>query len=197
MVMDDRDDKLIDVVLGASFNDLPTRTACRAATPPSKTSRDACPSSQWAPCPRPSIMKRWNDGQHRHDGLKPPIFGGCLPYADSRRTVSWARLQRRVPPLELGHRGVMVDRTVIEPVFQHVLVCAADLRAGSDAEDGHDLIAVDIRPDGVEVLFSLRSRTRCSISPWRTRTPSPCDGSEWSRRRGSAGSAAHTADRRP
>ena len=100
-------------------------------------------------------MKRWNDGQHRHDGLKPPIFGGCLPYADSRRTVSWARLQRRVPPLELGHRGVMVDRTVIEPVFQHMLVCATDLRPGAMPRMVMISLPSISVPDGVEVLFLL------------------------------------------
>lgn len=42
-----------------------------------------------------------------------------------------------VPALKLGHGHIMLDRTVIQTVFQHVPVRLADHRTGLDAQQPH------------------------------------------------------------
>ena len=62
----------------------------------------------------------------------------------------------RAPPLlERGHGLVALHRAVLQPQFQQMLVRLSDDRARAHTEDLHDLIPVEIRPDGVQLLLLL------------------------------------------
>ena len=49
----------------------------------------------------------------------------------------------------------MIHRAVIQTVFQHMLVGAANHRSGLQTQEFHNLVAVHIRANGVEILFLL------------------------------------------
>ena len=50
----------------------------------------------------------------------------------------------------------MLDRTVIKTIFKHVLVGPAYHRTRFDAQQLHNLVTIEIRPDCVEILLFLK-----------------------------------------
>ena len=73
-----------------------------------------------------------------------------LPGRSGRRTGSSAvrnRCQSPCPAQQFLDRAVVIQRAVIQPQVEQVLVGLADGRARADAEHLHDLVAVQVGPD--------------------------------------------------
>ena len=72
-----------------------------------------------------------------------------------------------VPTIQFGHSDIMLDRTVIKTIFKHVLVGPAYHRTRFDAQQLHDLVTIEIRPDRVEILLFLK--VPCVVASARVR----------------------------
>src|SRR5207244_5658590 len=79
--------------------------------------------------------------------MRPPRSGT----GDAR--ASGSALLLLVPACEFVDGAVVPQRAVLHPQREQVLVCLADERSGADAEDRHDLVAVEVRPDRRELLL--------------------------------------------
>ena len=62
---------------------------------------------------------------------------------------------RGPPLLECRHRRIVLHRPVLQAQLQQELVRLADGWAGADAKNLHDLVAVEVGPDGVQFLLLL------------------------------------------
>jgi hypothetical protein len=57
------------------------------------------------------------------------------------------------PLAQLGDGFVMTHRAPLDPQLEQVAVSSTDHGPRLDPEDGHDLVAVQIRPDALEILL--------------------------------------------
>src|SRR5205085_9617886 len=62
------------------------------------------------------------------------------------------------PLLQSGNRGLTVHGSALQPQLQHLLVGLADLRPRSDPQDLHDLVAVQVRTDRIQLFLLLEPR---------------------------------------
>src|SRR5690606_36668005 len=67
-------------------------------------------------------------------------------------------LLRGPPLLERRDGFIVLHRTVVQPELQHVLVGRSDGGTRLDTEYYHDLVAVEVRTDGVQLLLLLKLR---------------------------------------
>ncbi|CAG6393505.1 conserved hypothetical protein [Actinacidiphila cocklensis] len=83
-----------------------------------------------------------------------PDDGEVPSPGDVPRGTSRGGLRR--PPLPQGRcRGLLAQRAVLQPQFQQVLVGLAHRRPRGDPEHRHDLVAVQVGPDRVQLLLLL------------------------------------------
>src|SRR5262245_63458183 len=69
------------------------------------------------------------------------------------KTVDGSGLALRPPGKQCLARAVLAERPVLEPQLQQVVVRRSDLATLRDAQDLHDLVAVQVRPDRVQLLL--------------------------------------------
>src|SRR5687768_7219966 len=58
-----------------------------------------------------------------------------------------------VPALQLGERVVVAERTTLHSQLEQVPVGPTDERTGRNAERRHDLVAIEVRADPVQLLL--------------------------------------------
>src|SRR5690606_10000477 len=72
------------------------------------------------------------------------------------------RAARGVPPFQQFVDGLVVaQRPALHPQFLEVVPRPPDLRTGRDVEQLHDLVAVEVGPDPLEVLLGGQLRDAC------------------------------------
>src|SRR5699024_1836328 len=90
----------------------------------------------------------------RRSGRQAWWTGSCRPPAPSLPTPARIR-----PPTQQRRLGLVpVQRPAVQADVLEVRPGTADVRAGLEVEQPHDLVAVEVRPDAGEVLLLLDLR---------------------------------------
>ena len=125
------------------------------------------PSSGVATSRRPAAGSRTRIGPHSGAPMRtssPAAARVTTPPAGKRAAGSPPGRQRGrgagtvdgEPGRQFLDRAVVPERAVFHPQRQQVLVGLPDEPAGRDAEDLHDLVAVEVGPDRVQLLLLLQ-----------------------------------------
>ena len=100
------------------------------------------------PAPSPTLDELLDAREASSD----PI--GRLSTVENLPTGVSRRLLTQPPPLqESGLGGVLGHRAVVEAELEEEVVGRADVAGGPDAEQLHDLVAVEVGTEGVELLL--------------------------------------------